>query len=287
MSAPQYGASTFIWVSPFSGDTLELIDKVAEAGFDLIEICIEDPAGIDTDAIGARLAQAGIDATVCGAFGPDRDVSSDDPQIRAMGLAYIKTCTDIATALGANMVAGPMYSSVGKTEIVSREKRAQQWDWAAEALGDAGTYAAQRGVRLAIEPLNRFETDLINTVAQGLDLVSRIDCPNVGLLLDTFHMNIEEQSIPDAIRLAGDKLFHFHACASDRGVPGRDHLPWSEIAAALGDASYSGPWVIEAFNPAITEIAKAVSLWRPLAESQDAIAFEGLAHLKAVAKARA
>lgn len=280
MSGPQFGASTFIWVSPFSSETLGLIDKIAAMGFDLIEVCIEEPATIDTDRIAERLAAAGIAATVCGAFGPDRDVSSDDISVRRSGLQYIKRCVDIASALGAPMVAGPMYSAVGKTALVGPEKRRQQRDWAAENLREAADYAADLGVRLAIEPLNRFETDLVNTVEQGIDLVGQIGRSNVGLLLDTFHMNIEERSVPTAIRRAGPHIFHFHACASDRGVPGRDHLPWNEIRDALADVGHVGPWVIEAFNPNIREIARAVSLWRPLAESQDSIAVDGLAFLK-------
>lgn len=282
MTARQFGASTFIWVSPFSNETLDLIDKVAQAGFDLIEICVEDPKTIDTNAINERLLSAGIGALVCGAFGPDRDVSSDDPDIRANGIAYINSCSDIAAELGAPAVAGPMYSATGKTAAVSPQRRAEQWKWATENLAVAADHAAKQNVRLAIEPLNRFETDLVNTVEQGMDLVHRIGRNNVGLLLDTFHMNIEEHSIPDAIRRAEGRIFHFHACANDRGMPGQDHLPWPEIAASLSDAGYAGPWVIEAFNPGITAIAKAVSLWRPLATSQDAIAFDGLKHLKSL-----
>ncbi len=279
MTRPQFGASTFIWVSPFSGETLSLIDSVAEMGFDLIELCIEDPATIDLAAIRGRLAAAGIGALVCGAFGPDRDVSSDDPAIRENGLRYITQCIEIAAGLGAPFVAGPMYSATGKTALVPKEKRTQQLAWAAENLTRAADAAATRGVGLAIEPLNRFETDLINTVDQGVDFVRRIGRDNVGLLLDTFHMNIEEQSIPAALRRAAGHIFHFHACANDRGVPGRDHLPWAEIDATLAQVGYQGPWVIEAFNPAIREIARAVSLWRPLASSQDEIAVDGLRFL--------
>ena len=282
MTVPQFGASTFIWVSPFSSDTLELIDKVAAMHFDFIEICIEDPAKIDTDQIAERLQKAGIRALVCGAFGPDRDVSADDPAVRENGRRYIGQCVDIAAALGAPMVAGPMYSATGKVALVSPEKRSQQWAWATENLRKAADHAASRGVKLAIEPLNRFETDLINTVEQGVDLVSRIGRSNVGLLLDTFHMNIEEHSVPDAIRRAGSHLFHFHACANDRGIPGKDHLPWVEIKKALSNVGYTGPWVIEAFNPDIKEIARAVSLWRPLAQNQDDIGRQGLAFLKAI-----
>lgn len=283
MTIPRFGASTFIWVSPFSSETLDLIDRVAGMGFDCIELCIEDPATIDVDRIARRLQQAGIAPLVCGAFGPDRDVSSGDPAVRRNGLAYIKRCVDIAEALGAPTVAGPMYSATGKTALVEAQERRQQWDWATENLREAADHAAAAGVRLAIEPLNRFETDLVNTVEQGVDLVTRIGRDNVGLLLDTFHMNIEERSVPHAIRRAGPHLFHFHVCASDRGVPGRDHLPWAEIRTALNAVGYAGPWVIEAFNPGIREIARAVSLWRPLAESQDAIAVDGLGFLRHVA----
>jgi D-psicose/D-tagatose/L-ribulose 3-epimerase len=279
---PRFGASTFIWVSPFSNATLSLIDSVAAMGFDLIELCIEDPATIDRVAIRARLEAAGIGALVCGAFGPDRDVSSDDPAIRESGLRYIAQCVEIAAELGAPFVGGPMYSATGKTALVSQDKRSQQLAWAAENLARAADAAATRGVGLAIEPLNRFETDLINTVDQAVAFVRRIGQDNVGLLLDTFHMNIEERSIPDALRRAKGHLFHFHACANDRGVPGRDHLPWTEIDAALAQIGYRGPWVIEAFNPAIKEIARAVSLWRPLASSQDEIAADGLNFLRSI-----
>ncbi len=282
MTRPQFGASTFIWVSPFSNDTLALIDRVAGMGFDLIEICVEDPSTIDPAAIRARLAAAGIKALVCGAFGPDRDVSSDDPAIRANGLLYINKCVEIAAELGSPFVAGPMYSATGKTALVSPEKRAQQLAWAAEDLTLAADAAATRGIGLAIEPLNRFETDLINTVDQGVDFIQRIGRRNVGLLLDTFHMNIEEKSIPDALRRARGHVLHFHACGNDRGEPGRDHLPWRDIDAALTQIGYRGPWVIEAFNPEITEIARAVSLWRPLAASQDEIAAGGLQFLRTI-----
>ena len=273
------GASTFIWASPFGNDTLDLIDKVAGLGFDLIEICIEDPASIDTARIGSRLQQAGIAVLVCGAFGPSRDVSSTDPAVRSAGVDYIATCVRIAAELGAHMVSGPMYSATGKTALLASDERRQQWDWGVANLQRAGDIAADAGIRLAIEPLNRFETDFLNTIEQANRFVDAIDRHNVGLLLDTFHMNIEEHSVPDAIRTAGARVFNFHACANDRGTPGRDHLPWREIGAALDAIGYRGPWVIESFTPRITEIARAVSLWRPLAESQDKLASEGLAFL--------
>ncbi len=276
------GASTFIWVSPFSSDTLDLIDKVKAFGFDLIEICVEDPDTIDTAVIGRALKRAGLGVTVCGAFGPNRDMSSDDPAVRDNAIDYSRRCVDIAAELGSEVVVGPMYAAVGNTRLLGPSERRRQWDLAVDSVSQVADHAAERGVRLAVEPLNRFETDLINTVDQGLELLSDIGRENVGFLLDTFHMNIEEKNIPDAIRRAGKHIFEFHSCSNDRGTPGEDHLPWSEIAAALRGVEYEGPIVIEAFTPQIQEIAKAVSLWRPLARSQDVLAQDGLRHLRQV-----
>jgi D-psicose/D-tagatose/L-ribulose 3-epimerase len=276
----EFGASTFIWASPFSNKTLGLVRKVHDMGFDIIEVCIEDPALIDSGRIKESLTENQVGSTICGAFGPDRDASSEDKSIRESAIKYLEACIDVAQAIGAPLVAGPMYSAVGKTRLLSPGERAEQWNLGVETLKPVADYAGERGVRLAIEPLNRFETDFINTAEQGLDLVDRIGASNVGLLLDTFHMNIEEKNIPAAIRLAGSKVFHFHSCENDRGTPGKGHVEWKEVVEALRDINYQGPVVIEAFTTEIKEIAKAVCLWRPLAPDQDSLARDGLAFLK-------
>lgn len=281
----RFGASTFIWVSPFGNDTLDLLDRVKKLGFDCIEICIEEPETIDPPRIRARLDALGLDVLVCGAFGPARDMSAEAEDVRAAAGTYLRACIDAAAELGSPTVAGPMYAGVGNTQMRDAQGRRAQWDRAVATLGPIADHAAARGIKLALEPLNRFETDLVNTVAQGLAMLADIGRPNVGLLLDTFHMNIEEKNIPTAIRAAGDRIFEFHACSSDRGTPGEDHLPWPEIVDALGSVGYDGPVVIEAFTPAIREIARAVSLWRPLAASEDALAGGGLAHLRRVFRA--
>ena len=173
-----------------------------------------------------------------------------------------------------------MYSAVGRTRMAEPAERIAQRKLAAGSIRRAADYAAKLKVRLAVEPLNRFETDMINTVDQGLVLIDEIGRPNVGLLIDTFHMNIEEKDIPAAIRRAKGRVFAFHACSSDRGTPGEDHLDWPGIVRALKDTGYADAVVIEAFTPEIKEIARAVSIWRPLAKSQDALAKDGLNFLK-------
>jgi D-psicose/D-tagatose/L-ribulose 3-epimerase len=135
-------------------------------------------------------------------------------------------------------------------------------------------------VLLALEPLNRYETDLVNTAEQGLELCDEIGAGNVGLLLDTYHLNIEEKSVGDALRLAGERLIHVHACENDRGTPGTGHVPWGEVFGALRDIGYDRQVVIESFTPLVTEIARAVSLWRPLDAEGDTLAAGGLRCLR-------
>jgi D-psicose/D-tagatose/L-ribulose 3-epimerase len=175
-----------------------------------------------------------------------------------------------------------MYSAVGKARLAPDDEKKRQYKLAVANIKEMAQYAAGKGIKLAIEPLNRFETDFINTVDQGLAFIDDVDEDNVGFLLDTFHMNIEEKSIPDSIKKAKGKIFDFHACANDRGTPGEDHFDWTAIRQALEYAEYEGPAVIESFTPEIKEIAKAVSMWRKFAESSEHLANNGLRFLRRV-----
>jgi D-psicose/D-tagatose/L-ribulose 3-epimerase len=280
MSKYDFGISSFILASPFTDDDGDQFDYAKEMGFNLLEVCIEDPSQLTTDFLIAASERTGLPISICGAFGPDRDVSHENSEIRQSGVDYIKLCIDMAAAVGSPHVAGPMYSTTGKTRMLSPDERSQQRQWAADSLRLVADYGADRNVALAIEPLNRFETDLVNTVEQGLQLLELIDRDNAGFMLDTFHMNIEEKHIGDAIRLAGDKVFHFQVSENDRGTPGTGNVAWSETWQALDDIGYSGTIVIESFLPTVKEIARAVSLWRPVAPSMDALARDGLAFLQ-------
>lgn len=276
----KFGASSYIWVSPFGMDTLANLAHAKEIGFDIYEIAVEQPETIQIEKVRDEAERIGIDITICGAFGEERDLSSDTPAYRGNAEAYIRTLVDMAACVGSSYVAGPMYSAVGRARLAPPEERRRQFELAVEGMKRMAGYAAEKGVKLAMEPLNRFETDFMNTVEQGMELVERVGMDNVGFLLDTFHMNIEEVSLGAAIRLAGKRIFDFHACSNNRGTPGDDHLDWPEITRALADVGYDGAVVIESFTTKIREIARAVSLWRPLAESQDALASQGLAFLK-------
>ena len=274
------GASTWIWTSPFSDAEIALVDRAKALGFDVLELAVEDPGAITGELVREAGERAGVGFTVCGAFGPERDLSHEDPAIRRTGIDYVKHCVDLAADIGAPHVVGPMYSAVGRTRMLEPHEREQQRALAVESLKAVAEYAAERGVRLGVEPLNRFETDLVNTAEQALELCDRVGAGNVGVLLDTFHMNIDEKSLGDAIRLVGDRLLQLHACENDRGTPGTGHMPWDDVFGALADIGFTGPLVIESFTPAVREIAKAVSLWRPLDAPSDELARRGARFLR-------
>ncbi|MER6987780.1 sugar phosphate isomerase/epimerase [Saccharopolyspora hirsuta] len=276
------GLSTFVLASPFSdADCPAAFAKVARLGYDVIEVCVENPQLLSTQALRDAAGEHGLAVSICGAFGPDRDLSAAAPEARAAGLDYVRGCVELAAAVGSPHVAGPMYAPTGQARLLPPDERAQQRARAAESLRAAADHAGEHGVRLAIEPLNRFETDLVNTVEQGLELCAATGRDNVGLLLDTFHLNIEEKDLGAAIRTAGDRVFHFQVSENDRGAPGSGHLPWPEVFAALDGIGYSGQIVVESFLPTIVEIARAVSLWRPVAPSMDALAADSIAFLRA------
>lgn len=276
----KFGMNSLAWQSPFS-DPFGMFEKAKKYGCDIFEIAVEDFSTIDIDDVNAAKEKFGLETpTICGAFGETRDVSADEPEYRAGGLQYLKDMADFAQKIGCKVIAGPIYSAVGKARQIPDEQRRKAWDWATENLKEAADYAGERGVSLAVEPLNRFETDFINIVEQGLELIERIGRPNMGFLLDSFHMNVEESNIPAAIRSAKGKILDFHACANNRGTPGEDNFNWPEIMRALRDAEYDDYMLIESFTPDCVEIAKAASVWRPFAESPEAIAENGIPFLK-------
>ncbi len=280
------GVNSWVWTSPFTDDSAALIGRAARMGFDAFEVAVEDPAHFKGDKVARALRATGLRPVICGAFGPSRDLTHDDPRFRAESLQYITDVLGLCDKWGVKVFAGPMYSAVGKRRQVSPAQRKREWDRAVAGLRKAGKRAADHGVTLAIEPLNRFETDLVNTSAQVVRLVDEVDHPSVKVHLDTFHMTIEEDSILEAIKGAGSRLAHFHACENNRGTPGNGLVAWEQVAKGLRAVRYKGDLVIESFTPQCLAIAAAAAIWRPLAPSQDSLARGGLAFLrKLVAKA--
>lgn len=276
-----FGVNTWVWTAPLTTDKFdELAPHIAGLGFDWIEIPLEGIGDLDYEYAAGAIDDLGVGVSTCAAMGPDRDLVHPDRDIRESGVIYVRDAIDATRALGATNLVGPIYATVGRTWQATPEERERDVALLVEQLRGLAEYAGDRGVVLGIEPLNRFETSFINTAAQAIDVVDRVDHPACQIMLDTFHMNIEEKSLGDAIRAVGSRLVHFHACENDRGAPGSGHVPWTEVATALDDIGYDGPVVIESFTSDVKSIARAAAIWRSFEESQDALAENGLTFLR-------
>jgi D-psicose/D-tagatose/L-ribulose 3-epimerase len=249
-------------------------------GFDWIEVPIEGLNDFDYASAAKLIADHGLGVSVVAAMSPDRDLIHSDSALRDNGADYIRHCVDAAHTLGASSVAGPLYSAVGRVWQQSAAEREADVATLVGQLRPLAEYAATKNVTLCLEPLNRFETSFINLTSQAIELIDRVDHPHCQLLLDTFHMNIEERSLGDAIRAAGKRVKHVHACENDRGAPGSGHVPWQDVAGALKDIQYDGAVVIESFTSKVKSIARAAAIWRPFADSQDDLARNGGAFLR-------
>jgi len=273
----KFGVSTFLWTSPFRTASFDLVYKVKEMGFDIIEIAVEQKDLIDWPKLKELIKETGLQVTISGAFGRDRDISHEDPAIRENGFQYIVDCIKIAQDMGSPIFGGPVYSAVGKTRFISEDQKKRERAWCVENLIKIGKVAGDCGITVGLEPLNRFETDMVNTADQALSLVKEASSPNIKIQLDTFHNNIEEKNIANTIRNVGKELLcHIQGNESDRGTPGTGNVDWVGIKGALTDIGYDGAIVIETFGEVSEEIARAASIWRPLANSSDELAREGL-----------
>lgn len=281
MSSYIFGVSTWLWTSPLTtAAAAELFPKIRDLGFGVVEIPVEDPALLDVDRLRGLLDETGLQASVCGAFGPGRDLTHADPAVRRQGLGYIGRCLEICEGLGARFFAGPMYSQVGKVRQLSPEERKADWRLAVEGLREASEMAAARDLLLAIEPLNRFESDLVNTAEDAVRLTTDIGHPAARVMLDSFHMTIEEKDLGAAIRRAGDRLLHVQISENHRGIPGTGLTDWAAFADGLQAIQYDGSIVIESFTPENRDLAAAVCIWKRYCADQDLFARQGLEFMK-------
>jgi D-psicose/D-tagatose/L-ribulose 3-epimerase len=277
----KFGINTWVWVSPLTTSRLEeLAPHIAGLGFDWIELPLESLDDLDYERAAAIIRDSGLDVSCCVAMGPDRDLIHPDETIRENCMAYVRDCIDAVKTVGGTNLVGPLYAAVGRTWQQPADERARDLDILVANLSALSEYAADRGVVMGLEPLNRFETSFINLASQANEVIDRVDHPSCGIMLDTFHMNIEEKSLGDAIRATGSRLVHLHSCENDRGAPGSGNVDWDGVAQALKDINYDGPVVIESFTPDVKSIARAAAIWRPLADSSDALASEGLSFLR-------
>jgi len=275
-----YGINTFLFASPFRTKDLPFLDKAKAMGFDLVEIPIEGEKDLDYRKAAEAYRKNGLKSSICAVMGAKRDPSHPDAAVQKGAISYMRHCIDAAVTMGASVVAGPLYAAVGRTWQSTPAQRERDLARCAKNLKVVARYAEDQGVRLALEPLNRFETSFVNLTEQAIQLADLIGSPAVKLMMDTFHANIEEKSLAASIALAGERLIHVHANENDRGTPGTGHVAWAEIGPALKKVGYDGAMVIESFSTSVKQIARAAAVWRPLAPSADELATGGLAFLR-------
>jgi D-psicose/D-tagatose/L-ribulose 3-epimerase len=280
----KFGVNTFIWSAEFNQTNFSLLPLIKQAGFDGVEIPLFRPREFDASGIRKAIEASALECNVCTVLTSGLSLVSEVPDVRRRTCQHLRDVVEAAAEVGARIVAGPIYSPVGY--LPGRRRTCNEWDWAVEGHQSLGDVLVANDVTLAIEPLNRFETYFLNTAADAAALAEQIGHPNIGILFDTFHANIEEKNIAEAFRTLGKYLKHVHTCENDRGIPGSGHVEWKAVFQALHDLKYDGWLTIESFGFALGDLSAAAAIWRDIELAPDSIAFEGIKFLeKSVAEA--
>jgi D-psicose/D-tagatose/L-ribulose 3-epimerase len=275
------GISTWVWDSPLTDANLGgHLARIAALGFDAVELPLENDGDFTASAVREALESTGLTPFLVGAMAPGRDLVSATPASVERTQAYLLACVAMAASIGSPTVCGPFYAQTGRTWRMSAEQRREAYAELRRNLEPVADRALEAGVVLGIEPLNRYETSLINTVEQALEALGPLLGNGVGIALDSYHLHIEERSLAAAVRAAGEHVVHVQVCGNDRGAPGGDQTDWDGFLQALDEVGYTGPLNIESFTADNAAIAVAASNWRPLAPSQDELAARGLAFLR-------
>lgn len=273
----KYGMNLLLWTGEVTEETLPTIERLKAVGFDGIELPMFN-LDLDYAALGKRLDDLGLKRTAVTIRNETDNPISPDPAVRAKGVELNKKTLDCCAAVGAETLVGPYHSAIGYFSGQGRTE--DEWKWGVESMRETAEYAGQLGINLGVEALNRFECYFLNTHADSTAFVREVDHPNCGMMYDTFHANIEEKNINEAIRAGGDKLLHIHISENDRSTPGEGLVRWNETFDAIVGIGYDGWLVIEAFGLALPEIAAATKIWRKMFSDEIALASEGLRFMR-------
>ena len=273
------GINLLLWTAAADESHLPLLENMKRWGYDGFELPMFDPDCSPWKTLGTEGDNLGLERTAVTIVSDRANPVSPDVAVRRAGLEHLRRCIDSCAEGGIHMLAGPLYSPCGG--LVGRGRSEDEFRWALEVMGRAADYADEAGVALALEPLNRFETYVFNCVEDAGRLVDAADKPRLGLLYDTFHAHIEEKNQAEAIRRAGRRIRHVHISENDRSTPGAGAVHWDQVFPALKSVGYDGWLTIEAFGRALPEVAAATCIWRPMFESEEQLARDGLRHIRA------
>lgn len=269
------GIISMQFIRPFTGDDLHYFQAAAKLGFDFVELLVPEPEdNLEIGSVNRAAQDAGITLVLAARVNQQRSVASDNTEEQIGGMDYLKRCVEVAVQLDCTIVGGPLYGEpmvfAGRPPVPRNDDDiARRAERTVSAFRKVAPFAQSAGVTLAVEALNRFETDILSTTRQACEVVDAVDNPSFKLMLDTFHMNMEERSIPDAIRMAGDRIAHFQANENHRGHPGTGHIDWTAVMRALAQVQYTGPISLEPFRRADDRVALPIAHWRPPHENED------------------
>lgn len=276
----RFGVNSFLFTDTFNERDLPLLERSRELGFDVLEITPIEPDEFPARRVRQLAEELDMSVNINFALPEEANTISPDPAVRRRSVELSKKIVDLCAEAGAEIYCGANY--VAWKYLTGQRRSEDEWNRGVESYRQIAEYARDNSdLLLGVETLNRFESFFLNTVDDTLRFVDAVDMPNVKAHLDTFHMIREEDDMIAAIRNSGGRLGYFHACGSQRGIPGQDMVPWRETFQALRDAGYRDTITIEGFHPDLS-IAPLVAVWRDFADSPEQLATEGLAFLKAM-----
>ena len=274
----KFGINTLLWGAKVGGEDFARLPAIKAAGFDGIEVPIFDPGGFPAVALRRAVEREGLECTAVSIIPAGSGLGDADPAARRRAEDHMHAVLGRAAEAGIRLLSGPLYFPVGF--LPGRRRTPDEWARAIESWQRLAPSAAAAGIEIGLEPLNRFETYFLNTAADGAAFCDAVGHPSVGLLIDTFHANIEEKTIGGALRAAGRHLKHLHTCENDRGVPGTGNVAWQEFFETVAELGYDRWLTIESFGFAAGALSAAAAIWRDLAPTAESIAFDGLRFLR-------
>jgi D-psicose/D-tagatose/L-ribulose 3-epimerase len=273
----KYGMNLLLWTGELNDSLLPVLEKLKKYGYDGVELPIFN-LDLDYAAWGKRLDDLGLARTAVTVRNVEDNPISPDAKVRAKGVELNKRTLDCCAAVGAETLVGPYHSALGY--FTGSGPTEEEWNWGLESMRATAEHAGKVNVVLGIEPLNRFECYFLNAHADAARFAREVDHPSCGIMYDTFHSNIEEKSIPKAIREIKDVLRHVHISENDRSTPGQGNIRWRKNFETLAEIEYDGWLVIEAFGLALPELAAATRIWRRMFDDELTLAKEGLAFMQ-------
>jgi len=274
----RYGMNLLLWTTEVTEEHWPLLERLKGIGYDLVEVPVfetQDVAGYAR--LGARLREIGLAPHAVTALGPEANIAAEDPALRAAGEMRLRAMVNCAAALGASTLSGPIHSALGV--FTGRGAEPAELARSTEVLARIADHGRPAGVRLAIEPLNRFECYLLNNLAAAAAFVRRV-APDAGVLYDTFHAHIEEKDVAAAIAADADRIALVHVSENDRSTPARGQVRWRENFGALKTAGYQGPLIVEAFGLALPALSAATRIWRRMFDDELTLAADALAFMR-------